>query len=56
MLVPNKPVKWRINDREYMKVIYLNGGTRRKYERANKPTESWSLCWLKEIFAVMNTT
>ena len=26
MLVPNKPVKWWINDCGYMKVIYLNCG------------------------------
>ena len=41
MLIPNKHVKWRINDCEYMKVIYLNCGKRRKYERDLRSNEHY---------------
>ena len=32
MLIPNKPVKWQINDYEYMKFVYLNCGLICEYE------------------------
>ena len=44
MFVPNKPVKWLINDCEYMKIIHANCGWSSEWKRSS---------WLKTIFAVM---